>query len=141
MKTSTSELEEVKAMVNELTKTMNEVTRKLQDQKGPEPRKCFTCQEIGHISRNCPNKKKQERGELKKGKEPILTVKKMDVRFFEFVDNKECQSIRTTIKKKVLDVKNCLKIEIDTNQETFNVRNLQKHWHVVEEEHLLRRRR
>ncbi|CAG8599435.1 1666_t:CDS:2, partial [Racocetra fulgida] len=92
---------EVKAMVNELTKTMNEVTRKLQDRKGPEPRKCFTCQEIGHISCNCLNKKKQERGESKKGKELMPTVNKTDVRFFEFLNNKECQSIRITIKEKV----------------------------------------
>ncbi|CAG8459013.1 6261_t:CDS:2 [Racocetra fulgida] len=112
MKTSTSELKEVKAMVNELTKTMNEVTRKLQDRKGPESRKC----------------------ESKKGKEPILTVKKTDVRFFEFVDNKECQSIRTTIKEKVLDAKNCLNIEKDTDQKTFNIRNLRKHRYMVEEE-------
>ncbi|CAG8500558.1 11054_t:CDS:1, partial [Dentiscutata heterogama] len=73
-------------------------------------------------------------GESKKRKKPVPMVKKMDVRFFEFVDNKKCHSIRTTIKEKVLDAENCLKIEINTEQETFNIRNLRKCRHVVEEE-------
>ncbi|CAG8500391.1 14478_t:CDS:1, partial [Dentiscutata heterogama] len=68
----------------------------------------------------------QEKDESSKGKEPTPSVKRTDVQFFELVDNKEGQFIRTTIKEKVLDMEDCLKIKIETEQEIFDIRNLRK---------------
>ncbi|CAG8596695.1 40472_t:CDS:2 [Gigaspora margarita] len=125
MKNLENELEEIKAMVNELNKTVSEVTRKLKAKKEPEARKCFTCQEVGYISRHCP-RKKQERTESTKGKDTEQTIKKTDVRFFEFVNNQERQIVRKVAKEKESDVEDCLKIEINSGHEAFNVRALGK---------------
>ncbi|CAG8584971.1 5424_t:CDS:2 [Dentiscutata erythropus] len=71
MDCSLNELEEVKKMVNKLTKTVNDVMKSLRSRRNSESRRCFTCQKIGHISCNCPNKQ-QDKGGIVKEKESIV---------------------------------------------------------------------
>ncbi|CAG8729089.1 23234_t:CDS:2, partial [Dentiscutata erythropus] len=125
MDCSSNKLEEVKKMVNELTKTVNDVTKSLKIWRNSEPHKYFIYQKMGHISHNCPNKQ-QVKSETSKGTKSERMIKQTNVRFFEFVNNQECQSVRKVITEKELAVENCLKIEIDLDNEIFDVRALSK---------------
>ncbi|CAG8511898.1 3262_t:CDS:2 [Gigaspora rosea] len=117
-----NELEEVKNIVNELTKTLNDVTKRLNLQRSIEPHRCFTCQEVGHISRNCPNKP-QEKGKSSKAKESEWTTKRTNVQFFEFVNNQKHQPVRKVVKENKAIIEDCLRIEIDLGHEAFNRKN------------------
>ncbi|CAG8595265.1 19057_t:CDS:1, partial [Racocetra fulgida] len=78
MNSSSNEIDEVKNMVNELTKTVNNVTRRLKSQGKSESCECFMYQKVGHISRNCPNKQRR-RCELSKEKGAEQTIEKTDI--------------------------------------------------------------
>ncbi|CAG8531916.1 1303_t:CDS:2 [Dentiscutata erythropus] len=114
---------EVKKMVNELTKTVNDVTRSLKSWRNSEPHRCFMCQKIGYISHNYPNKQ-QVKGETSKEKESEQMIKWTDMHFFEFINNQEHQSVRKGLGDESLVDNN--DDELSDEGDIFMVRKLDK---------------